>query len=268
MKTMDGLLFNQAEFLALMSAVNASDIMGMDSDAIVPADNESHQKMVLSGLDELKERKIVEEKEGVMLFPPDLIGMAGAVSDPQLFTQVMCNEPGVGQRRFMFYQAYDFIVEFTLPEENMFRLARIPSMPAMLQRVHFLLSIKDSNTHQAAFIVQQDAFFQSNAAMGKNQEGLALEMLVNGGATQDEANLLLAAVKTTQLSGTITLLRTENGRVLDGRDLLSLKAIDSSWIFHQKEAGSPQLIAATVDRESFLTAVYQLQTDLIQTNQE
>lgn len=266
MKTMDGLVFNQAEFLALMSAVNAPGIFGIDSDTIVPADNESHQKMVLSGLEQLKARDIVEEKESVMLFPPDLIGMASAVSEPQLFTQIMRDEPGVGQRHFMFYQAFEFIVEFTMPEENLFRLARIPSTPAMLQRIHFLLSIEDSNIHQTSFIVDQDAFFQSKAAMDENQGGLALKRLINGGATQDEAVLLVTAMKEAQLSGTITLLRTENGRVLDGRDLLSLRATDSSWIFYQKEAGSPQLIAATVDRESFLTAVYQLQTELIQAN--
>ncbi len=268
MKTMDGLLFNQAEFLALMSAVNASGILGIDSDTIVPADNESHQKMVLSGLKQLLTRDIVEEKEGVMLFPPDLIGMASAVSEPQLFTQVVRDEPNVGQRRFMIYQAFEFIVEFTMPEENMFRLARIPSTPAMLQRIHFLLSIEDSNTHQVSFIIQQDAFFKSKLAMDENHAELALETLVKGGATLDEASLLVTAMNNAQLSGTITLLRIENGRALDGRDLLSLRAADSSWIFHQKEAGSPQLKAATVDRESFLTAVYQLQTDLIKANQK
>ena len=268
MKTMDGLLFNQAEFLALMSAVNASGILGIDSDAIVPAENESHQKMVLSGLKQLMARDIVEEKEGVMLFPPDLIGMASAVSDPQLFIQVVRDEPSVGQRRFMIYQAFEFIVEFTMPEENVFRLARISSTPAMLQRIHFLLSIEDSNTHQASFIIQQDAFFKSKTAMDENHDALALETLISGGATQDEAALLLTAMKEAQLSGTITLLRTENGRVLDGRDVLSLRSTNFSWIFYQKEAGSPQLVAVTVDRESFLTAVYQLQTDLIQANQK
>ena len=224
--------------------------------------------MVLSGLEQLKARDIVEEKEGVMLLPSELIGMAGAVSDPQLVTQVVRDEPGVGQRQFMMYQAFQFIVEFTMPEENMFRMARIPSTPALWQRIHFLLSIGDSITHQASFSVQQDAFFQSKTAMDENQDELALETLVNGGAPSDEADLLLTAMKDAQLSGTIALLRTENGRVLDGRDLLSLKGPDSSWIFHQKEAGSPQLMVATVNRESFLTAVHQLQTDLIQATQE
>ncbi len=268
MKIMDGLLFNQAEFLALMSAVNASNILGIDSDTIVPTDKETHQKMVLSGLKQLKARDIVEEKEGVMLFPPDLIGMAAAISDPQLVTQVVREEPSSGQRRFMFYQAFEFIVEFTLPEENVFRLARIPSTPAMLQRIHFLLSIEDNNAHPVSFTLPQDAFFQSKAAVDKNQDDLAMTTLINGGAAKDTAALLLTAMKETQVGGTITMLRTENGRILDGRDLLSLKTTEAAWLVYQQKAGVPQLTVTTVDRESFLTAVYQLQTDLIQANQE
>ena len=265
---MDGLIFNQAEFLALMSAVNASELLGIDSNTIVPTDKKIHQEMTLSGLQQLKVRGIVEETGGTMLFPSELIGMASAISEPQLVTQVMREEPDVGQRQIMMYQAFQFIVEFTMPEEGMFRLARIPSTLAMLQRIHFLLSIGDRNTQQLSFVIDQNAFFQSKSALDNDNDDLALDILKNGGVPSDEASALLTAMKDVQLSGMVTLLRTENGSVLDGRELISLKTNNSSWIFYQKKAGVKQLAVETVDRELFLTAAYQLQTNLIQANQK
>ena len=268
MKTMDGLVFNQAEFLALMSAVNASGLIGVDSNAIVPDDKVTHQKMVLSGLEQLKERGIVEEKDGVMLFPPDLVGMAAAMSEPQLVVQVTREEPEVGQRLFMMYQAFQFIVEFTLPAEGQFRMARIPSTPAMLQRIHFLLDVGDNDTQKVSFTVDQNAFFQSKAAIDEGKDELALSTLQNNGASAKEASLLVTVMKHLRLIGTITWLRTENGRVLDGRNLLILKTAGSCWALYQQKAGQSQLMVETVDRQAFLTIAYQLQVNLIQANKK
>lgn len=266
-KTMDGALFNQAEFLALMNAVDAGALLGIDSATMIPSSQEAHRQLIFSGLEQLKERDIVEEKEGVMLFPSALIGIGSALSRPQLAIQIMRDEPSIGQRQFMLYQAYQFIVEFTQPEEQQFRLAQIPTTPALLQRIRFLLSVQASNSEPQSFVLDQTAFFQSKEMVGNGQAALALTTLIDGGASKTEAAALIEAMQNVQVSSSVAWLRVDDGQVLDGRNLLSLTTPTATWIFYQKEAGIPRLIAKTVDRDAFLTDIYAIQTDLIQANQ-
>lgn len=265
-KTLDGLLFNQNEFLVLMNAAGANNLIGINMDMLIPTNRELHGQMVVQGIEELKDRGLVEEIDGVMVLPSELLAMATAVAHPQWVTQLVRAEQDGTQRIGLIYQSYDVIVEFSMPTNSQFRLATLPSTPATLQRIQFLTGLQNVDTDEMQFKYPQEQFFQIKQLVERSEADLAIDKLIDDGVSQNMATQLTTAIASPQNSGTITLLRVDNDQIRDGRDMAFLQSADSAWMIYQSESNVSEFIVSTITTENILVQLLESQSSLAKTS--
>lgn len=264
-KILDGLLFSRNEFLVLMNAAGADNLIGINRDDLIPDNRELHGQLVLQGIEELKERALLEEIDEVKVLPSELLAMATAVAHPQWVTQLVRTEQDGTRRIGLIYQSHNVIVEFSMPTSTQFRLAILPSTPATLQRLRFLAGLQNIDTAEIQFTYPQDQFLQIKQLVEQGGAKLAQDKLVTDGIVENEATRFTKAIETPQNSGTITLLRIEDDQIRDGRDMVFLQSADSAWIIYQKEPGIPQLTISTINSENFLRHLFEQQNELAKT---
>jgi hypothetical protein len=245
---MDGIILDQGEFLLLLDAVNATELIGIDQAKVLPADRETHMQLALEGIGKLKARNWLNLQDDVYLLNPDLVVMVGTVAHPDLVMVVIRDIPDVGTQEFLYYRSDMTVVEFTMPEEGRYRLATLPNLEMTLERIRFLLTPPDGNESGAdhRFTMDQDAFFQVRERILAGDGTGAEALLAAQGVHENTRRDLLEAMENPVLSGTVAMLRCESDTVTDARNVAVLCGPKAMWLFRQVSPGTPEIVGETI----------------------
>lgn len=261
---MDGIILEQSEFLLLLDAVNANELIAIDSAKVLPRDREEHRRLGLEGIEKLKDRGWLTLQDGVYMLNPDLVIMVGTVAHPTLALVVIRDIPA-GRQEFLYYRSEQAIVEFTLPAEGQYRLATLPNIEMTVARIQFLLA-EDAPERDPAhsFTIDQDAFFAVREQMLAGDRATAEAILTSHDVAAATRRTLLDAMSEPLLSGTVAILRCEEDVVVDARNLAVLIGPQVAWAFQQTEAGVPQMRAETIDEASLSSILLDLLASLVE----
>jgi hypothetical protein len=261
---MDGITLEQAEFLVLLDAVKADELIGIDQARILPSSLDEHQALIRSGIEKLQQRGWLDIEDGIHVLNRDLLTMAMVMAYPELVVLSIRDTPDIGRQEFLHYLAGQFVVEFTMPTLHEYRLAGLPNLAAMLERVQFVLGMTNGiqNAPDIQFTLNQALFFTVRDLTNAGTPDKAAAALTEQGISDQAAQALLKAMQNPLLSGTVSFLRCQATEVVDARDLAWIKSSQGIWLFQQIVPGEPELRAETIAADALPQYLTQTLVDL------
>jgi hypothetical protein len=245
---LDGILLSQAEMLVLMHAVRPDDLIGIDSDALIPAAPEAHQALIQAGIQQLVARGLMSIEDEVHVLDPDLLMIARIVAFPEIVTVLLKDVPEVGQQQFTYYQADQFIVEHTMPAANQYRFATLPDVKGQMERMAFILPAQQEPGRPNFDVeVPQDTFFRVRELVLAGALPAADHELQALGLAPETVQTLLDAMVKPRFSGTVAYLAAVPPRVVDARNLAVLQGQESAWTMFPSATGFLHLCTVTED---------------------
>jgi hypothetical protein len=238
---MSGLTLERPEFLALMNATQAGLVVGLNTRALVPPDRTQHQAMVRQGLDSLLQRGLLRLKGDVHVLNTALFGMATIVAHPQWAVVTTRDNPGVGPQMFVHYVARNVIVEQTFPAAEQHRLALVPNVARLTERVVEILPVNSALNPPASVSLSQAQFFEAKSQIetGHLAEGQAV--LRSNGLSEAAAQSLAQALVKPVFGGSIAVMACQKNSVTDARNVAVVQGAESAWVMRQTEPGKAML---------------------------
>lgn len=258
-------ILNQAELLALMTAVNTSLIMGIDNERLIPNEQEKQAELSWHGIDSLKQRGLLRLENDTHIVNGDLMMMATAIAFPQVMSFITRDVPGEGQQQFFHYRTDPVNVELTMPIEAQYRLAALPDAIAALERIRQILPVTfadEAISEQQT--IDQELFFQIKTWAEQGKFLQAAEALQANGFAPESANRLVQTIHSPTLGGTIAFLQVDEQEVVDGRNLALVQDDQAAWLIQQAVPGEPVLTVETVTAVAYSTALLKALNGLLQ----
>jgi hypothetical protein len=258
-------LLNQAEMLALMTAVNSSLILGIDNERLIPDTQEEQARLAWQGIDSLKQRRLLRVEDETHIINGDLMMMAAAIAFPQVITFITRDVPGSGQQQFLHYRADPVNAELTMPTPEQYRLAALPDAIAALERIRQILPVTVKNdVVSAQQSLDQDTFFQVKTWAEQGKQRQAVETLQAAGFTAEAAERLVQTLYSPQLGGTVAFMQVVEQEVVNGRNLAMVQDKQTAWLIQQVVPGEPLMRIETVTAVTYSTALLETLTSLLQ----
>jgi hypothetical protein len=258
---MDGIILHRSEFLVLMDAVRATAVIGLDNEALFPANVEQKKAIIQEGIARLKERGWLRVENDTHALLPDLLAMAAVVANPEVVFLTVRETPEIGKQLFLHYQADRFVVEQTLPSEQEHRLASLPDVATTIQRIgHILPLAKGEGKGAFTFTMSQTQFFAAKEMVEQGKDEPAAYLFRQAGLPAEGINRLLDAMQEPQFSGTVALLKRQGDEIVDARNLAALQGPDSAWLMYQVQPGEEVLrveMGEAADLEHLLAQWFQ-----------
>lgn len=249
-------ILSQAEMLALMAAVKAALIPGIDNDRLIPDAQNEQRELALQGLEQLKQQGLLQVENDTHILNGDLGMMTIALTNPQVITFITRDTPSVGQQQFLHYRADPVHVELTMPTEESYRLAAIPDTITALARVRQILPVTfEDDLLQVRQTLAQDVFFQIKTWAETQQQERALEILQQAGFPLETARRFIQTLYQPELGGTIAFMRIREQQIVDGRNLALVQDQQVAWLIRQVTPGEPVLRIETVNAKMYSTAL-------------
>ncbi len=245
---MEEIILSRAEFLVLLDALGASAVVGIDSRELFPASIDEHRRMVEQGQRMLQERGLLEiSPDGVRVLDQLLAMIAAVVARPEIALINVRDTPGVGRQLFLHYQSGEYVVEQTFPAEGQHRLATLPDLAALFDRLLAIFPVQDEPAPEAAAELPQEEFLaaKDHAESGRAAEALAI--LAGHGLAGEDAAALVDAMAEPVFSGTIALLRCAGEQVVDARNPAIVQGRRAGWSIAQAVPGEPRFRVTRVD---------------------
>lgn len=259
---LDGIVFSEAEMLALMNVVRPEDLIAIDLDALIPADKEAHEALIRTGLQQLIQRDLMSVEGDIHVLDPELLMMIQVVAFPTIVNILIKDVPEIGQQQFTYYQADQLVVEHTMPAQDQYRFAVLPDVRALMERMAFILPAQqEASRPHFAFNLPQDGYFQVRELVLAGDLTAADLTLRSLGLAPEAAQTLLHAMADPRFSGTIAYLATEPPRVVNARNLAVLQGQDSAWTMRPSTPSSLHLRTETED--TLLERLYEGWRDLV-----
>jgi hypothetical protein len=217
---MDGIVLSRAEFLVLLDAARATAVVGFKSEDLFPERAEDHQALLDQGVADLQKRGLLEVRDdGVRAIDELLLQVIAVVTQPQIAMITTRDTPGVGSQLFLHYQNGPYVVEQTLPEPEQHRLATIPSILALFERLLTIFPIKEQNAAKPiSFRLPQDVFLQVKELAEKSYADKATALMTQHDVNDESISILLDTLARPKFGGTVAMLRCEDQQIMDGRN--------------------------------------------------
>lgn len=260
---MTGLILNRAEFLTLMSAVEAQGVVGLNLMELVPSDPEQFQALVTQGLQSLQERGAASLVDEVNVLDPDLLSMAVLVAHPEVAVITTRLTPDVGQQLFLHYLAGDVVLEQTLPSETEHRWALVPDRPALAERLLGILPVQaTAPTTPVKATISQEALaaVQQSFEAGNGDE--ARTKLSEQGVAGAAAETVLEALTTPEFAGQVAVLRCEGNEIVAGRNVMVIQGAKSALLLKPSATTEAALDLTATDEAGLRTLLSTWLTEL------
>lgn len=239
---MSGITLDRSEFVVLMDAVDADEVVGLNPDALVPSDDTQLKALLDKGLDLLQKRGALKVIDDVNILNIDLLSMAVLMANPEVAVITTRDNPGLGQQLFLHYAAGDVIVEQTLPTADQHRWALVPSQTALTERIVGILPVQTETSRTSLTLkIEQEEFLKAKQLIESGNTQGALEILKTRGLIGELANQLVAAIAQPTFGGTVAVLQCRQGEIKDARNLAVVQGAQVAILIKQVTPGESML---------------------------
>lgn len=245
---MHGLLLSRAEMLVLLDAVRAQTIVGLD-EPLIPESEAEHRVLVEQGHASLQARGLAQTNpNGGVALDAVLVTVASIITKPETAIIVVRHDPERGDQGFWFYRAGALIVEHTLPDAQTHRIATIPDGAHLLARISQILPLVNASPPAAATLAE--ATFGQAKTLAENRQTQSAKALLASAFAAEAATALVQAIQQPVFSGSLAILRTADGQIVDARSLAVLQSAMTAWLISQATPGETSLRIETADQET------------------
>lgn len=234
------LVLNHSEFLALLDAVHARHVVGIDPASLFPPDEEQRRALLAQGNAALQ-RRGAWKNQGESQLTPTFDSLARTLAYPEVASILVRNVAEIGPQLFLHYLAHSQVVEHSFPQEQVHRLAWLPDIPTMFERERAILALEELPTTDAALEMSEEVF-RIIKELAQHQRERAEALLAQHGARPTEAKKLAQALAHPTFTGSVAMLRCGYESILDARSLFVLQGEGAAWRAIQKTPGVPVLL--------------------------
>ncbi len=239
---MQELVLSHPEFLALLDAVQARRVVGMDPGSLFPVDEGQRRAALEQGKAALHQRGAFK-REGALEYQltPAFESLARTVAYPEVAVIIVRNVTGTGPQLFLHYMARDIFVEQTLPSEQVHRLAVLPDLPTWIERARYILAVEELPKTDTMLEMSEDDFRTVKHLVQYQPRERAEAFFTRCGAQPAEVAALYQAFAHPTSTGSVAMLRCEQEHIVDARSMFVLQGAGSAWRATQKVPGVPIL---------------------------
>jgi hypothetical protein len=230
-----------------MDAVEAENVIGVDSNELVPDDDTQHKALLEKGLSLLKERGAVREVDDVNIMDIDLLSMAMLVANPEIAVVTTRDTPGLGQQLFFHYAADEVIVEQTLPDQFHHRWALVPGQTGLVERLLGILPVENSGKPQFVGSLKEEAFLEAKGLIENNEIEEGRARFQAAGVTGPGLDGLVDAIAHPKFGGMVAILQVRNNEATDARNLALVQGAQAAYLFTQSDADPETMEINTTD---------------------
>lgn len=237
------LVLNHPEFLALLDAVHARHVVGIEPASLFPSDEGERRAILAQGEAALQQRGALKRQEqGEYQLAPAFENLARVVAYPEVAVILVRNVTGVGPQLFLHYTAHDLAVEHSYPHEQAHRLAVLPDIPTMIERERYILELEETPQTNAAVEMSEDDFRAVRELAQHQPRERAEAFLARHGVRAADAAPLYQALAHPTFVGSVAVLRCGPEAIRDARSIFVLQGAGSAWRATQKTPGEPVLL--------------------------
>ncbi|KPL81727.1 hypothetical protein [Herpetosiphon geysericola] len=246
---MDGLILERNEFLVLLEAARTNKIIGLDNDSLIPHDQASHLAALNQGVQGLvaKELATISADETVMI-EREILEFSQIMAFPDIAFITTRDMPEAGSQLFLHYVNQLGIVEQTLPTENQHRLAFLPDMLVLFDRLAFLLEVQPSKAFEASVRISQDEFLAIKGLAEDRADAEAFKRLTAAGLDQQAAQSLIEAIQAPVFSASLAIVRCEDTEIVDAINPAILQGPNSAWAIQLDETNPDVFEVQAIDQ--------------------
>jgi hypothetical protein len=239
---MQELVLNHAEFLALLDAVHARRVVGIEPASLFPSNEEELRAVLAQGKEALQRRGAWESQgQDAYHLTPAFEHLARTIAYPEIAIVLVRDVTQVGPQLFLHYTAHGQAVEHSFPEEQVHRLALLPDIPTMIERERYILASEEMPTTGATLEMSEDNFRTLKELAQHQPRERAEAFLARHGAQKADAAKLLQALAEPAFVGSVAILRCRHQAISDARSIFVLQGAESAWRATQKVPGVPIL---------------------------
>lgn len=246
---MDGLILERNEFLVLLEAARTNKIIGLDSETLIPHDQATHLAALNQGVQGLvaKELATISADETVMI-EREILEFSQIVAFPDIAFITTRDTPNIGSQLFLHYVNQLGVVEQTLPNEQQHRLAFLPDMLVLFDRLAFLLEVQPSKAFEASVRLSQNEFMAIKELAENRAEAEAFKRLSRAGLEEQAAQALIEAIQAPVFSASLAILRCEDTEIVDAINPAILQGPTSAWAIQLDEADLATFEVQSIDQ--------------------
>jgi len=239
---MQELVLNHPEFLALLDAVHARRVVGIEPASLFPSHEETLRAALAQGNEALYKRGALERQgQGKYRLAPVFEHLARTIAYPEVAIILVRDVTKIGPQLFLHYTAHGQAVEHSFPTEHIHRLALLPDIPTMIERERYILALEERTTTGAALEMSEDDFRTLRALARHQPPERAEAFLARHGAQKAESATFIQALAHPTFTGSVAILRCGHETISDARSIFVLQSAGSAWSATQKVPGAPIL---------------------------
>jgi len=222
------LLLSRAELVYGLNALQARHIVGVQL-AEFDGPQEQLADLLREGERVLRARSLLttDSETGQALLAPALVGLVGALAFRSQAFPLVRGVRGMGRQLFVFNRYQDTLVEHTLLHEDVHRLAVVPTLDDLWNRVQGLLPLHPVTEQDRPQFTMAPAAFDRLLERVQANGGGAVSALVGTGWPQELAARLVSALQNPLFTLSLAYLECAPERITQA-DSLSVFADESS----------------------------------------
>jgi hypothetical protein len=240
---MSGAELGTPEFAYLLAAVQAEDVLGIDTRELFPKAVKTRDKLYAQGRSDLETngwlKPIESATGGEYDLNAELFHLVAAIASPNFVLASLREHPSEASGFTLHYLTEDGIAELAPVAGGRFRLGVVPDRKALGRHMAELLGLKNTKPAVQGSLPSA-AFKKVVAAAKKGQTEKAEELLSEAGVDGKQAASLLGAAGE-PASGQIVML-PGNGRPEDGRRAAVLGQDKAAWLVFEDESDSSSIV--------------------------
>ncbi len=243
---------SRAEYLVILDILNAERVFGLESQALIPTDRETHRELIQQGIRRLESRGLVEIRNGRHIIERRLLEILSIVARPQLVITTLRDQATSGTQMYLHYQAGRAVVEQVLPDESHFTLGQLPDMTSALDRIVRMLDLPvercDFPRRQA---IDRERLYDTQARVEGGDRGSAMANLVSSGWPAAFAESYLATLGGRTLTGEVNIMAVVDGKPGGSSSLTLVRDEDDAWLLIPQPKDQDTLHVRQVNAASF-----------------
>jgi len=245
---MNEIVLDRAEFLVLLDAMGVSAVVGISPEELFPKSFDEQRHLIEQGQRKLMDRGLLQiAPDDVRVLDPLLAAIASVLARPEVAIVSVRATPELGRQLFLHYQSGEYVVEQTFPAEGQHRLATLPDLAGLFDRLLAIFPVQDTPAPEAACVLSQKDLLAAKEHAEAGRHGEAIAMLDRPGFGAGQAAAFAEAMADPIFSGTIALLRCAEQEVVDARNPAIVQGRQAGWSIAQVAPGAPNFRVTQID---------------------
>jgi hypothetical protein len=262
-ETMLQTVLEEDELHYVLETLSARAVWGMDNERLFPATTGEREQRLARGLALLKEHGwLLPAAHDTWHMDAGLIRLIAAVADPEIVLTTTYFLSTTAKAVIAYYLAQPLIVELTQLENTTYRLASLPSLPFLLDRIgqSLALPVTATATNGQPRLVDR-AVFRQVTAHHHRASG-------NGSAPVENNTTPNQFLTNAHLLAELEVGRTNGDKLLKQTTLTLFKVDHEIWVAQYTDENQQTIRLESVTRTSFAATLVTIIQSLRQINPE